>query len=131
MGYSDFADAASVQSIYNVWRVPSIQIPRAGGILLNPKMDKVLLIRGTTSSSSWGFPRGKIGAKHETDLECATREIFEETGYDPRGQISWEDSIEVYIKHIRWRMFVVQNIEENTVFHPKYKGWCLHVVSSR
>lgn len=79
-GYEVYANPQSVESIYADWRAYSIQIPRAGGILLNPQMDKVLLIRGTKSSASWGFPRGKIGAKDEADDECAAREIHEETG---------------------------------------------------
>ena len=40
-GYEMYANPESVESIYADWRAYSIQIPRAGGILLNSQMDKV------------------------------------------------------------------------------------------
>jgi mRNA-decapping enzyme subunit 2 len=78
--YQPYAHPDTIDDIVTQWKNYSSQIPRAGGILLNPEMDKVLLIRGTKSSASWGFPRGKIGAKDETYEECAAREVWEETG---------------------------------------------------
>jgi mRNA-decapping enzyme subunit 2 len=35
-------------------------VPVRGGILLNPDMSKVLLVKGWKPGASWGFPRGKI-----------------------------------------------------------------------
>ena len=35
-------------------------VPCAGAILLNPDMDKVILVKGMAKNSSWGFPKGKI-----------------------------------------------------------------------
>lgn len=45
-----------------------------GGILLNPTIDKVLLVKGWSKNSAWGFPKGKR-MKDETDENCAIREV--------------------------------------------------------
>lgn len=49
-------------------------VPVMGAILLSPKMDKVLLVRGWSKNAAWGFPRGKR-MKDETDENCAIREV--------------------------------------------------------
>ena len=81
-----------------------------------------MLIRGTKSNASWGFPRGKIGAKNETDDECASREIHEETGFDPEKLLRKEDYLEIYMDNVRWRMYIVQNVDEGFAFEPKCRG---------
>lgn len=54
-------------------------IPVCGGVILNPQMNRVLLVRGVKSSDSFSFPRGKINSG-ESPLACAAREIYEEAG---------------------------------------------------
>ncbi len=49
-------------------------IPVMGAIMLNPAMDKCLLVRGWGSHASWGFPRGKVN-EAEPDASCAIREV--------------------------------------------------------
>jgi len=49
-------------------------VPVMGAILLEPRLEKVLLVRGFQAAASWGFPRGKV-SKDETDAECAVREV--------------------------------------------------------
>jgi len=49
-------------------------VPVMGAILLSEKMEKVLLVRGWSKNSAWGFPRGKR-TKDETDEVCAIREV--------------------------------------------------------
>ena len=49
-------------------------VPVMGAILLSPRMDKVLLVRGWSKNAAWGFPRGKR-MKDETDENCAIREV--------------------------------------------------------
>ena len=44
-----------------------------GTIILDPSMDKCLLIRGWRLIDGWGFPTGKIN-KDEADDACAVRE---------------------------------------------------------
>ena len=49
-------------------------IPTMGAIILDPSMEKCLLVRGWKATSGWGFPRGKV-SKDESDAECAIREV--------------------------------------------------------
>jgi ADP-ribose pyrophosphatase YjhB (NUDIX family) len=48
-----------------------------GGIFVSPNQ-KILLVKGKLSGK-WSFPKGHP-KEGETEFECATREIFEETG---------------------------------------------------
>ena len=45
-----------------------------GAIMLNPALDKCLLVKSWGSNGAWGFPRGKI-SKDEADADCARREV--------------------------------------------------------
>jgi len=49
-------------------------VPVMGAILLDARMEHVLLVRGFKGASCWGFPRGKI-MKDESDADCAVREV--------------------------------------------------------
>ena len=51
-----------------------LTVPCMGAILLDPTMQKCLLVRGFKAHSSWGFPRGKVN-RNEPDIECAIREV--------------------------------------------------------
>ena len=42
--------------------------------MLDPSMEKCLLVKGWKKDAGWGFPRGKISA-NEPDLQCAIREV--------------------------------------------------------
>jgi mRNA-decapping enzyme subunit 2 len=35
-------------------------VPVFGAILLNPSLDKCLMVKGWKSGASWGFPKGKV-----------------------------------------------------------------------
>lgn len=49
-------------------------VPVMGAIMVNPGLDKCLLVKSWGAAGAWGFPRGKI-AQDETDLQCAQREV--------------------------------------------------------
>jgi mRNA-decapping enzyme subunit 2 len=49
-------------------------VPVMGGILLDPKFEKCLLVKGCGKHATWGFPRGKV-APNESEIECAIREV--------------------------------------------------------
>lgn len=51
-----------------------------GAICVSPE-NTVLLVKGRRSGK-WSFPKGHIEAE-ETTLECALRELYEETGLKP------------------------------------------------
>ena len=62
-----------LEEIY--WRFNAYKqtIPTMGAIILDPSMEKCLLVRGWRSADGWGFPTGKIN-KDEADDACAVRE---------------------------------------------------------
>lgn len=52
---------------------------RAGGIILHINKKQVLMVQ--SRGTFWGFPKGSVEGV-ETPLECAKREILEETSID-------------------------------------------------
>nr|CAG8567697.1 13019_t:CDS:2 [Entrophospora candida] len=86
--------------------------------MLNLTMDKVLLVKGWSSRSGWGFPKGKIN-KDELDSICAVREVFEETGYDITPLIKENDFVEVTIRGQRIRLYIVAGVLEGANFCPQ------------
>ncbi len=80
--------------------------------MLNEAMDEAVLVKGWKKSASWSFPRGKIN-KDEKDIDCAIREVYEETGYDIKaaGLVMNEDevkSIEVTMREQHMKLFIFQ-----------------------
>ncbi|GAB7347142.1 hypothetical protein MBLNU459_g3264t1 [Dothideomycetes sp. NU459] len=99
------------------------RVPVRGAILLNHDMDEVVLVKGWKKGATWSFPRGKIN-KDEPDLDCAVREVWEETGYDIReaGLVPPGDqahSIDVTMREQHLRMFVFRGVPTDTLFEPK------------
>lgn len=99
------------------------RVPVRGAILLNEKMDHVLLVKGWKKGASWSFPRGKIN-KDERDLDCATREVYEETGYDlvAAGLVPDEDnvkSVEVTMREQHMKLYVFRDVPMDTVFQAR------------
>ena len=62
-------------------------------ILLNPNLDKVLLVQEFGGHKNWGFPKGKCES-NETRPECAARETYEEIGIDVVQMIDSEEWFE-------------------------------------
>ena len=91
--------------------------PKAGCILLNPSMDKVVLVC-SWDGSRWNFPRGKV-EDGEDAFECSIREVEEETGFNPRGHISHQHKIDYQQGAKTVTLFIGTNIPENTAFCPK------------
>ena len=91
--------------------------PKAGCILLNPSMDKVVLVC-SWDGSRWNFPRGKV-EDGEDAFECSIREVEEETGFNPRGHLSHQHNIDYQQGAKTVTLFIGTNIPENTVFSPK------------
>jgi mRNA-decapping enzyme subunit 2 len=94
-------------------------VPVCGAIILNETLDKVLLVKGWSNKSSWSFPRGKIN-KDEPTLQCAIREVYEETGFDiSRHGANEKDFIELVLGEQKIQLFVVTGVSEDTVFVPQ------------
>lgn len=91
-------------------------VPTCGAALLNHAMDQVVIVRGWGREGRWGFPKGKV-SKNETELECAIREVLEETGFDMTPYVDQTtDFIESFSTDRYLRIFVVPGIPHNIQF---------------
>eukprot|EP01103_Thecamoeba_quadrilineata_P016683 TRINITY_DN5637_c0_g1_i2.p1 TRINITY_DN5637_c0_g1~~TRINITY_DN5637_c0_g1_i2.p1 ORF type:complete len:332 (+),score=43.18 TRINITY_DN5637_c0_g1_i2:58-1053(+) len=95
-----------------------IRVPVCGAILLNPSLEKCVLVKGWQSRSSWGFPKGKIN-KDESEINCATREVFEETGFSIKSLIREDDFIELTVREQKIKLYIIPGISEFTIFIPQ------------
>lgn len=116
-------DPEVLEKAYAHWIGYKKRIPVRGAILLNEAMDSVLLVRGWHKSSAWMFPRGKIN-QGEDDLDCAVREVYEETGFDAMeaGLIPENRDLrhfEMSIKDQHVKLFVIPNVPMDTYFEPR------------
>lgn len=99
------------------------RVPVRGAIMLNDEMDEVVLVKGWKKNANWSFPRGKIN-KDESDLVCAVREVYEETGYDidAAGLVGPPENmkhIDVAIQHQHIRLYVFRGVPMETVFEAR------------
>lgn len=119
---SAFSDSQHTAA-YQEFLAYKTRVPVRGAILLNEDMDEVVLVKGWKKGSGWSFPRGKIN-KDEDDLDCAIREVYEETGYDVRAAgLATKNhpvkAIDVTMREQHLRMFVFQGVPLDTHFEPK------------
>jgi len=108
----------SIEDILATFLHYKVRVPVCGGIILNPTLDKVLLVKGWTNKSSWGFPKGKIN-KDEKESDCAKREVYEETGFDISDYLVEEDFFEVVLREQKTTMFILCGVPEDTKFTPR------------
>ncbi|KAJ5121493.1 mRNA decapping protein 2 Box A [Penicillium bovifimosum] len=99
------------------------RVPVRGAIMLNQDMDEVVLVKGWKKGANWSFPRGKIN-KGEKDLDCAIREVYEETGFDVRQAdlVKGEDDvkyIEITMREQHMRLYVFRGVPRDTYFEPR------------
>ena len=99
------------------------RVPVRGAIMLNEQLDSVVLVKGWKKGANWSFPRGKIN-KDEPDLDCAIREVYEETGYDIKaaGLVGNEEEtkhIEVTMREQHMRLYVFRGVPMDTYFEPR------------
>lgn len=108
---------------YSEFLAYKTRVPVRGAILLNDAMDHVVLVKGWKKGARWSFPRGKIN-KDEDDLDCAVREVYEETGFDARaaGLVKDESQmkyIEVSMREQHMRLYVFRGVPMDTYFEPR------------
>ncbi|KAL4941056.1 hypothetical protein BDV06DRAFT_212958 [Aspergillus oleicola] len=99
------------------------RVPVRGAIMLNQDMDEVVLVKGWKKGANWSFPRGKIN-KDEKDLDCAIREVYEETGYDVReaGLVPADENvkfIEITMREQHMRLYVFRGVPQDAYFEPR------------
>lgn len=94
-------------------------VPVCGAIILNERLDKILLVKGWSARASWTFPKGKIN-QNESDANCAIREVMEETGFDVAPLLDERVYIEQVLRgEQRNRLFIVPGVAESTAFCPQ------------
>ncbi|KAI7096234.1 DCP2-domain-containing protein [Hortaea werneckii] len=124
---SGFTDAEHVAA-YEEFLAYKVRVPVRGAILMDEACERVVLVKGWKKGSSWSFPRGKIN-KDERDLDCAVREVYEETGFDVRaaGLVGQDDKqadedvkyIDVTMREQHMRLFVFRGVPLDTLFEPQ------------
>eukprot|EP00906_Rhabdomonas_costata_P019510 RCo028473 len=92
-------------------------VPVCGVIVFNEDFSKVLMIQHW-NSEQWSFPRGKI-ANEESKLQCALRELWEETGFDASGFVSVQKAIVVRETYHEVTMFIASGVPEKSLFQPQ------------
>eukprot|EP01128_Nolandella_sp_AFSM9_P011109 TRINITY_DN7821_c0_g1_i1.p1 TRINITY_DN7821_c0_g1~~TRINITY_DN7821_c0_g1_i1.p1 ORF type:complete len:563 (+),score=133.20 TRINITY_DN7821_c0_g1_i1:74-1690(+) len=112
---------SKVDKLLLSWVTYKISVPVFGVIILNDRLDKVLLVKGFSKGSTWGFPKGKVN-KGELGIDCAVREAWEETSLDCIGFINDKNSIVITFQRQRQQLFIVADVEEETMFKPQTKG---------
>jgi len=106
---------------YNEFISYKLKVPVCGAIILNPTLDKCLLVRGFSNRASWGFPRGKIDVNEEMHL-CAIREINEEVGFDVSSYLVKKDCIKLKIRDQFQTLFIIPCIPETTNFQTQTRN---------
>lgn len=86
-------------------------------------MDQVVLVKGWKKSANWSFPRGKIN-KGEADLDCAIREVYEETGFDVRnaGLVGEDENVkyvDITMREQQLRLYIFPDVPMDTQFAPR------------
>lgn len=111
------------QQAYDQFLAYKTRVPVRGAIMLNQDMTHAVLVKGWKKGAKWSFPRGKIN-KEENDLDCAVREVWEETGFDlkeanlvlPEEQMK---SITVTMREQSMMLYVFRGVPMDTYFEPR------------
>ena len=120
-------NSAQHLAAYEEFLAYKVRVPVRGAILMDDNMEKVLLVRGWKKGASWSFPRGKIN-KDEPDIDCAIREVYEETGFDlgaaglvERNMIGdgKVKAIDVTMREQHMKLFVFRGVALDTHFETK------------
>ncbi|KAK7116397.1 hypothetical protein V1264_002085 [Littorina saxatilis] len=107
-------------AMYQEWTVYKRSIPSYGGILLSPDYKHVLMVQGYTSKTSWGFPKGKVESE-ESGIECAVREVYEETGIDVEKQIHDAQYLDHWFSEQFTRLYIIPGIQTDSAIQPKLR----------
>jgi hypothetical protein len=105
-------DLEDVEGLIDEFYQYKAHVPTCGGIILNESLSKCLVVKGWTSKSTWGFPKGKI-AKDELPAACAIREVLEETDFDISSRLREEDFLQIENNEQQIRLYIIPNVPES------------------
>lgn len=105
------------QELFETYSNYKSKIPVCGCILMNPSLTKILLVCNW-DGKSWSFPRGKID-ENETEYHCAIREVYEETGFNPKDFIQENDFLICFQDQKKIQLFIGMGVPEDTQFISK------------
>jgi 8-oxo-dGTP pyrophosphatase MutT (NUDIX family) len=108
----------SHETAFNQFMAYKTRVPVCGAIMLNSSMTSCVLVKGYKASSGWGFPKGKIN-QNEKEVDCAVREVLEETGYNLASEIQEEDYINTIVREQSVTLFIVRGINESYPFKTR------------
>lgn len=72
----------------SAWKSYIPQHRRVYGCICISESNKVLLVKGRQGEKKWSFPKGHRESYDTSPLDCALRELKEETGLSPRESFS-------------------------------------------
>ncbi|CEO98898.1 Nudix hydrolase domain-containing protein [Plasmodiophora brassicae] len=91
-----------------------LKVPVCGAIMLDESMTSCVLVKGWTGKS-WGFPKGKIN-QGEALIDCAVREVLEETGVSIADLVSDQHVIQASVRGTSMSLFIAPNVPSNVEF---------------
>mmetsp|Transcript_4827 Transcript_4827/g.12358 ORF Transcript_4827/g.12358 Transcript_4827/m.12358 type:complete len:352 (-) Transcript_4827:11-1066(-) len=107
---------ARVDDMYTTFKKYKRSVPVCGALLLNAECSKVLMVKGY-GIHIWGFPKGKIN-QDEPLIDCAVREVEEETGYNFGKLADPTAFVEVTQEKKPMTLFIVPGVPEDYPFEP-------------
>ncbi|XP_034027357.1 m7GpppN-mRNA hydrolase-like [Thalassophryne amazonica] len=105
-----------VHSVLQKWHNYKKTIPVYGAIILDETMRNVLLVQGY--HGGWSFPCGKM-EKGEKPIDCAIREVDEETGFNIETKICQDHYLEKKCANRVVGHYIILGVSKETIFHPK------------
>lgn len=112
------AHCKNFDAIFESWKEYKQSVPTYGAILLDPTLQHCLLVQGFFVKASWGFPKGKVN-QDERPVDCAIREVLEETGFDIRDLIDENRFLENRFNDQISRLYIVPGVPQDTPFQAK------------
>lgn len=107
-------------NLYQTWQEKKRLTPCFGGIILTPNYTHVLMVQGFGSKTSWGFPKGKKDIL-ESGINCAAREIEEETGLNVSDKICEDRSIVQWIHDRFIKLYIIPDVPFDALIQAKLR----------
>lgn len=111
----------NVDAIYATFLSYKLTVPTFGCALIDPTRTSVLLVKGFGRNSSWGFPKGKL-SRNESEIECAVREVLEETGFDSSKLVSEQNSLSINCNDRVIKLYLAFDVPRDYAFEPQCRG---------